>query len=191
MSLLNLFAFFTFTVYPCMPPRLLPQEYGFVDTVNAEDAASVFMSGSYVNKLAAMPSMHFGYAFCIGCVFIYESGFMRHWCRLTNRKLMLDDDASDIETPAYFKDEPTDSRRSPVARVLFLVAGVFYPTFILLCIVATANHYVLDAVAAALVVLLSYTCNKVLLNFLVLEDWLLWAWRLEKPASTTGRKTQN
>jgi hypothetical protein len=189
MSLLNLFAFFTFTVYPCMPPRLLPQEYGFVDTVNAEDAASVFMSGSYVNKLAAMPSMHFGYAFCIGCTFIYESGFMRHWCRLTNRKLMLDD-ASDIEAPTYFKEEPKDSQRSAVARVLFLVIGVLYPTFILLCIVATANHYFLDAMAAALVVLLSYTCNKLLLNFLVLEDWLLWAWRLEKPLSTTGRKTQ-
>ncbi|KAF7518981.1 hypothetical protein G7054_g13252 [Neopestalotiopsis clavispora] len=209
MSLLNMFAFLTFTVYPCMPPRLLPKEFGFIDTVNAEDAASVFMSGKYVNKLAAMPSMHFGYAFCIGCVFIYESGFMRQWCRLpflrsrsTNNRATEttpeeemaaeEQQNHDIETP-YLKttllEQPEQQRgeRSAVARVLFLVAGVCYPSFILLCIVATANHYILDAVAAAFVVLLAYLCNRVLLNFLVLEDWLLWAWRLEKPEPTTGK----
>ncbi|KAH6658104.1 integral membrane protein [Truncatella angustata] len=186
MSLLNLFAFFTFTVYPCMPPRLLPKEYGFIDTVNAEDAASVFMSGKYVNKLAAMPSMHFGYAFCIGCVFIYESGFMRQWCRITSKK--VEEIVSDEEAPEYLKvEDPVESQRSPLARILFLVFGFLYPSFILLCIVATANHYILDAIAAAFVVLLAFTCNRVLLNFLVLEDWLLWAWRLEKPEPTTGR----
>ncbi|KAK9772045.1 putative Integral membrane protein [Seiridium cardinale] len=191
MSLLNLFAFFTFTVYPCMPPRLLPKEYGFIDTVNAEDAASVFMSGKYVNKLAAMPSMHFGYAFCIGCVFIYESGFLRQWCRLSSKKADLDE-INDIETPEYLKEQPqeggSDQQRSAIARILFLVVGILYPSFILLCIVATANHYILDAVAAAFVVLLAYTCNRMLLNFLVLEDWLLWAWRLEKPEPTTGKR---
>lgn len=189
MSLLNMFAFLTFTVYPCMPPRLLPEEYGFIDTVNAEDAASVFMSGSYVNKLAAMPSMHFGYAFCIGCVFIYESGFMRQWCRLT-KKASDYEHVSDIETPDYLKEQPeggVDQQRSAIARMLFLVMGVLYPSFILLCIVATANHYILDAIAAAFVVLLAFLCNRVLLNFLVLEDWLLWAWRLEKPEPTTGK----
>lgn len=207
MSLLNMFAFLTFTVYPCMPPRLLPKEFGFIDTVNAEDAASVFMSGKYVNKLAAMPSMHFGYAFCIGCVFVYESGFMRQWCRLpclssssSTSKVELVDEAAaavshDIETP-YLKrtleiaagEEEQQLQRSPLARILFLAAGVLYPSFILLCIVATANHYILDAAAAALVVLLAFLCNRVLLNFLVLEDWLLWAWRLEKPEPTTGKR---
>jgi hypothetical protein len=228
MSLLNLFAFFTFTVFPCMPPRLLPKEFGFIDTVNAEDAASVFMSGKFVNKLAAMPSMHFGYAFCIGCVFVYESGFMRQWCRPStlwgkgrpasssssgggggtdsdDDHTLADDNSSSSsgdDTVAgsgilgYGRDDEAwkgsgrgaDRQRSPAARITYLVLGVLYPTFILLCIVGTANHYILDAVVAAFVVLISYVCNRVLLNFLVLEDWLLWALRLEKPEPTTGRR---
>lgn len=55
MTLTNWLAFSIFTVYPCMPPRLLPAEYGFVDTVRREGAESVFMKGKFVNSLAAMP----------------------------------------------------------------------------------------------------------------------------------------
>lgn len=43
-----------------MPPRLLPEEYGFLDTVRHDNAESVWMKGEVVNSLAAMPSMHFG-----------------------------------------------------------------------------------------------------------------------------------
>lgn len=43
-----------------MPPRLLPKEYGFLDTVRHDNAESIFMRGDVVNSLAAMPSMHFG-----------------------------------------------------------------------------------------------------------------------------------
>ncbi|KAK8117720.1 uncharacterized protein PG998_006001 [Apiospora kogelbergensis] len=186
MSLLNLFAFFTFTVYPCMPPRLLPKEYGFLDTVNAEDAASVWMSGNYVNKLAAMPSMHFGYAFCIGCVFVST-------CRLTMRSPPTPDSTGDdLENPRFLKqmEDSTDqeTRRSAFVRAAYLISGICYPALILLAIVSTANHYILDAVAGAFVVLISYLGNKFLMNFLVLEDWLLWALRLEKPEPTTGMK---
>ncbi|KAK7937796.1 uncharacterized protein PG986_014664 [Apiospora aurea] len=204
MSLLNLFAFFTFTVFPCMPPRLLPREYGFLDTVNAEDAASVWMSGNYVNKLAAMPSMHFGYAFCIGCVFVYESGFIRTWCRPfgSPKKLSLDDasilpptpdsSSDDLEVPRFLKQMEDageqETRRSAFVRAGYLISGVCYPALILLAIVSTANHYILDAVAGAFVVLISYLGNRFLLSFLVLEDWLLWALRLKKPEPTTGMK---
>lgn len=60
LTLMNLLAFITFTFYPTMPPRLLPEEYGFLDTVRHDNAQSVFMRGDAVNSLAAMPSMHFG-----------------------------------------------------------------------------------------------------------------------------------
>lgn len=43
-----------------MPPRLLPKEYGFLDTVRHDNAQSIWMRGDVVNSLAAMPSMHFG-----------------------------------------------------------------------------------------------------------------------------------
>ncbi|KAI3336853.1 hypothetical protein HD806DRAFT_517866 [Xylariaceae sp. AK1471] len=180
LSLSNFVAFFVFTLYPCMPPRLLPKEYGFVDTVEAEDASSVWMKGDYVNALAAMPSMHFGYAFAIGCTLIYESGFLRHLHPLGDG---VDDD---VELNGILKQESGDVPRSVASRVVLLCLGIFYPALILLAIIATANHYVLDAFAGALVVGFSFCTNRFLLNFLVLEDWLLWAWRLEKPAPTTG-----
>ena len=56
----NYIAFTTFAFYPTMPPRLLPEEYGFLDTVRHDNATSVWMKGEVVNSLAAMPSMHFG-----------------------------------------------------------------------------------------------------------------------------------
>lgn len=55
MTLTNFMAFTTFIMYPTMPPRLLPKEYGFLDTVHNEDAESLFQSGKHVNSLAAMP----------------------------------------------------------------------------------------------------------------------------------------
>ncbi|KAI1640992.1 integral membrane protein [Biscogniauxia mediterranea] len=184
ISLSNFVAFIVFVLYPCMPPRLLPPEYGFVDTVEAEDATSVWMKGDYVNALAAMPSMHFGYAFAIGCVFVYESGFLRH-LHLPN-----DLEEDDLEAKEIMVREGDDVPRSVAARVALLCFGLVYPAIILLAIIASANHYFLDAVAAVFVVIFSFCCNKFLLNFLVLEDWLLWAWRLEKPEPTTGfRKT--
>lgn len=60
LTLTNLFAFITFTFSPTMPPRLLPKEYGFLDTVRHDNAQSIWMRGEVVNSLAAMPSMHFG-----------------------------------------------------------------------------------------------------------------------------------
>ncbi|KAI0018995.1 integral membrane protein [Xylariomycetidae sp. FL0641] len=179
MSLANFVAFFVFTIYPCMPPRLLPKEYGFVDTVEAEDATSVWQKGDYVNALAAMPSMHFGYAFAIGSVLVYESGFLR---RLHLPKNM----DAELEAVELMKEKDGDVPRPAHSRIALLTIGIAYPSLILLAIISTANHYFLDAVAGAIVVTISFACNRFLLNFLPLEDWLLWALRLEKPEPTTG-----
>lgn len=164
MTLTNFFAFTTFIFYPCMPPRLLPKEYGFLDTVRHDDAQSVWQSGKYVNSLAAMPSMHFGYAFCIGCTVVYHSGVFR-------RKL-----------------EKGEAPKSIPWKLFYICLGVAYPLLILTTIVATANHYFLDAVMATLFVLLAFACNKVFYVFIPLEDWLLWALRVDKPVPSTGER---
>jgi hypothetical protein len=62
-----------------------------------------------------------------------------------------------------------------------LLVGIAYPTIILLAIIATANHFVLDAVAGAIVCGLAWTGNRVLLNFLAVEDYFLWCVRIHKP----------
>ncbi|KAF2788916.1 hypothetical protein K505DRAFT_393678 [Melanomma pulvis-pyrius CBS 109.77] len=162
MTLTNFCAFITFIVYPCMPPRLLPPEYGFLDTVRHDDAQSVWMSGKYVNTLAAMPSMHFGYSFCIGMTIIYHSGVFR-------RTL-----------------ERGESRKNMFWKMFYLALGIGYPTFILTTIVATANHYFMDALVATGFVFVSFLCNKVFYVFIPLEDLFLYIIRVEKPIPTTG-----
>ncbi|KAF2180637.1 hypothetical protein K469DRAFT_592004 [Zopfia rhizophila CBS 207.26] len=162
MTLTNFCAFMTFIFYPCMPPRLLPKEYGFLDTVRHDDAQSVWMSGKYVNTLAAMPSMHFGYSFCIGMTLVYHSGLFR-------RTL-----------------EKGESRKSLFWKLFYLAFGIGYPAFILTVIVATANHYFMDAMVATFFVFFSFLCNKVFYVFIPLEDLLLYAIRAEKPIPTTG-----
>jgi hypothetical protein len=86
MTLGNFAAFAIFTFFPCMPPRLLPKEYGFLDTVRQQNAESVWVGGNYVNQLAAMPSLHFTYAFCVGSTFLYHSGIFRRSQRGEARK---------------------------------------------------------------------------------------------------------
>ncbi|OCL03316.1 hypothetical protein AOQ84DRAFT_153368 [Glonium stellatum] len=164
MTLTNFCAFLTFILFPCMPPRLLPPEFGFLDTVRHDDAQSVWMSGKYVNTLAAMPSMHFGYAFCIGCTLVYHSGLFR-------RQL-----------------EKGEARKAWGWKLWYLLLGVGYPAFILTTIVATANHYYLDAMVATMFAGFSFLSNRVFYVFLPLEDLLLWVVRADKPAPTTGER---
>lgn len=59
--------------------------------------------------------------------------------------------------------------------------GTFYPALILLAIIATANHFILDAVAGSMVCGVAWWGNDVLLNLLVIEDWFLWVVRIDKP----------
>jgi hypothetical protein len=61
--------------------------------------------------------------------------------------------------------------------------GVFYPALILTAIIATANHFILDAVAGSMVCVTAWWGNDVLLNLLVLEDWFLCVVRIHKPES--------
>jgi hypothetical protein len=162
MTLCNLLAFTIFTAYPCMPPRLLPKEYGFIDTVRRDDAESVWMSGKFVNHLAAMPSMHFGYAFIIGCTCLYHAGAFR------------------------FLGYGYENRSARFWRWGLCVLGIAYPLGILTTIVATANHYWLDAVVAIFTATLSLLCNRVFMVFVPLEDLLLWVLRVDKPKPNCG-----
>lgn len=179
LTLTNLFAFITFTFFPTMPPRLLPKEYGFLDTVRHDNAESIWMRGEAVNSLAAMPSMHFGwsisrfrdfmltllgYAFCIGCTILFHSGIFR-------RNLIK----GEVRKTAFWK-------------FWYIFIAIGYPLMVLSAIVATANHYYLDAIMATVVATLAFFCNRVFLILLPLEDYLLWCLRLEKPIPSTGER---
>lgn len=145
-----------------MPPRLLPKEFGFHDTVRQDHAESVWVGGKNVNQLAAMPSLHFTYAFVIGCTFIYHSGI--HW--------------------------RSELQQSTFSRCLWLLAGLCYPLLVLSVIVATANHYYLDAVVALLTTSIAFFINRIWMLLLPAEAMLCWVLRLKKPVPTTGQRLE-
>jgi hypothetical protein len=105
-----------FTLLPMAPPRMLP---GFVDTLASTsgagwwggDASAPRGLGALTNQLAAMPSLHVGWAVWVAWVLVTLS--TRRWVK---------------------------------------VLAVAYPLGTTLVVVATANHYLLDAIAGALVV---------------------------------------
>ncbi|KAJ6471227.1 PAP2 superfamily-domain-containing protein, partial [Mycena vitilis] len=149
LAVSNLMVFVAFTLWPCMPLRLLPTTDGFafVDTVHTGEIASVWTTNKLCNQLATMPLLHFGYSFVIG---------------LTVATL------------------PSHSH----SRLLTLgkwILGMSYPTLVLVAIVSTANHYVLDAAAGFVVASIAWNINGVLKSLLVVEDAFFYLLRVHKP----------
>ena len=113
-----------FALVPMAPPRMLP---GFVDTLamtsNAgwwgDDASAPRGLGELTNQLAAMPSLHVGWAVWVAWVVVRLA--QRRWVRLL---------------------------------------ALAYPVVTTLVVVATANHYLLDAVAGAAVVALAVRLSR-------------------------------
>jgi PAP2 superfamily protein len=109
------FALVLYAVFPTAPPRLAG--LGIADTVT--DHAGINLNsqllGQLYNPIAAVPSLHFGYALIVGVTVAALS-----------------------------------PRRS--VRVL----GALYPLVMLFVIVATGNHFWIDAVAGGLVVVVAW-----------------------------------
>lgn len=132
----NLLAAVTFSalvihlVYPLAPPRMM---YGFVDTLRVY-GPSIYPANALdgaANQIAAMPSLHFGWALieAIAVIVVLTSGW--RW----------------------------------------LV--VIHPTLMALAIIATANHWWMDAAASALIVVAS------ILVWRVSSAWVgdrRWSW---------------
>lgn len=185
MAVCNLMAFIVFTLWPCMPPRLLSDEtvagdigtiarsFGFTDTVHGADGAvSVWTANKFCNQWAAMPSLHFGYSLLVGITIMTIPLAPQH------RR------ARSVQIPFFNQSHPQlapQVKLPPTRRLLCLLVGFLYPFTILIAIVSTANHFILDAVAGAMVCAIGWRVNGVLLNLLPFEDWFLWCLRIHKP----------
>ncbi|PKY07009.1 hypothetical protein P168DRAFT_230807 [Aspergillus campestris IBT 28561] len=183
LAMCNLLAFVVFTLWPCMPPRLLSdpnvegpegelgRSYGFVDTVHgANGTGSVWTQNRFCNQYAAMPSLHFGYSLMIGLTVMVIPLPSHHRQPIGRSRWCIR--SLGIPMPSW-------------RRLACLMVGFTYPLMILLAIVATANHFIVDAVAGALVCVLGWRFNYLLLNLLPLEDYFLWLVRIHKPEPTT------
>jgi hypothetical protein len=182
MAMCNLIAFIVFTLWPCMPPRLLSdldvpgevgkeaRSFGFIDTVHgAKGESSVWTQNRFCNQYAAMPSLHFGYSLLIGLTIMSIPLASQHSRSTTFT----------FRTP--FAGKSVHMKVPSFRRLACIAVGVAYPAIILAAIVATANHFILDAVAGAVVCVTAWYGNGVLLNLLPLEDYFLWLVRIDKP----------
>ena len=72
-----------FAFYPLLPPRLLPDRFGFEDTLRTYGGLWSFDSGAMSkisNQYAAMPSLHFAWSTWCACVLVPT--VKRTWIRL-------------------------------------------------------------------------------------------------------------
>ena len=109
------FALVGYLLFPAAPPRLA--DLGFSDTVTSATGLDLSsdLLGSLYNPIAAVPSLHFGYAVIVGVALAALA--RRTWVR---------------------------------------AIGWLYPAAMLGIIVATGNHFFLDAAAGGLVVVLAW-----------------------------------
>jgi hypothetical protein len=71
-----------FATYPLMPPRLLPDAYGYVDTLREYGGLWSFDDGAMSkvsNQYAAMPSLHFGWS--TWCALVLVPTLRSTWLR--------------------------------------------------------------------------------------------------------------
>lgn len=138
----NLLAFMILTTWRCMPPRLLPEEYGYIDVLHKKPQ-SVWANNRWQLTIAAMPSLHFGTsAFIAYCLWSFAP------------------------------------RSHRVLRCIALVC----PFAMLATILATANHFLFDAVVGVLVPFVSWRLQTIFLKLLPLEQTMFQLLRIEKPA---------
>ena len=74
-------ALVVYQLFPVAPPRLLPPEFGFVDTL-AEYSRLSYQAQStelFVNPYAAVPSLHYGWAVLVGGVLFWATSNL--WLR--------------------------------------------------------------------------------------------------------------
>jgi len=122
-----------------------------------------------------MPSLHFGYSLLVGLTIMTIPLAPEH------RR------SRSVHLPIFNNSHPDlapQIRLPSSRRFLCLALGFAYPSAILIAIVSTANHFILDAVAGAIVCAIGWKSNAILLNLLIVEDWFLWMVRIHKPVQT-------
>jgi membrane-associated phospholipid phosphatase len=74
-------ALVAFNLYPLAPPRLLPGEFGAVDTLRLFSEINYENAGFFVNEYAAIPSLHVGWnlLICLAIASCVRNPIVRFW----------------------------------------------------------------------------------------------------------------
>lgn len=171
----NIIAFIIFALFPMAPPRMI-KELGIIDTLRlSNDYSSTMLDSPLVNHFAAMPSMHFGYSFLFSFAFLFITRVHSLKC-VVKESAIYDALGSDIplSIDGYDKQSlvskgmiylpvddsvneycDTDKFCTNLVELLQFIFIISYPIMMLFSIVITGNHFVLDAIVGATVVVFS------------------------------------
>lgn len=162
MAMCNLLAFIVFTFWPCMPPRLLSDpDYTGPDAEEAKSYGFVDTVHGSDGDSSVWTSNRFCNQYAAMPSLHFGYSFL---IGLTVAAIPL-----------------RKRGRFGWRRLAIVTLGMVYPAIILTAIVATANHFVLDAVAGAAACIIAWKTSDALLNLLPLEDHFLASLRIRKP----------
>ncbi|KAH6854700.1 PAP2 superfamily-domain-containing protein [Chaetomium sp. MPI-CAGE-AT-0009] len=162
MAMCNLLAFIVFTFWPCMPPRLLS------DPTYTGEYAQEAKSFGFVDTVHGAD----------GDSSVWTTNrFCNQYAAMPSLHF-----GYSFLVGLTIAAVPLRKRGQLGWKRLAVVGiGMIYPAVILTAIVATANHYILDALAGAIACMLAWNFNDFLLNLLPLEDYFLALVRIHKP----------
>ncbi|KAK4151887.1 PAP2 superfamily-domain-containing protein [Chaetomidium leptoderma] len=162
MAMCNLLAFIVFTFWPCMPPRLL---------------SDPSYTGEYAKEAKG-----FGFVDTVhGADGDSSVWTTNRFCNQYAAMPSLHFGYSFLIGLTVAVVPLRKRGRLGWRRLAITCIGMIYPAVILTAIVATANHFILDAVAGAIACVLAWNLNDVLLNLVPLEDYFLALVRIHKP----------
>lgn len=144
----NAIAFCILTLWRCMPPRLLPEEHGFVDVLHGgSHGGSAWTSNRFQLTIAAMPSLHFGTSLYLAVCIVRFSPHA--WLR---------------------------------------AVAPLWPAAMLVTILATANHFILDAAVGMCIPALGWRLHRAAMVLLPVQDRMC-AWLgIRYPEDPYGRE---
>ncbi|KAF2103163.1 hypothetical protein NA57DRAFT_63817 [Rhizodiscina lignyota] len=160
----NWIAFTVLTLWRCAPPRLLPTEYGYLDVLHPKRMRE---------QQAELAEVVEGAVESTGSV----------WTNNSHQLTIAAMPSLHFGTSLLIGYSLL--RHSP-HRLVRLLAPL-WPLAMLITIVGTANHFVLDAVVGAMVVALGWRMNELMLSFRPMEEWMFWALRTERPKTAEKR----
>lgn len=190
--IMNIIAACSFMAYPCAPPRLFP-ELGFGDMLKDLGKTDVYTgTRRWVNPYAAMPSMHQGYSLLFATTIII---MLRSEILAQASGVEPDEEDDDIESGQAQQAKlqaPSSGLRATLttlraryqqyrvlsnstrndSRKLFYISLIplvflIYPAFMFVVIVATGNHFVLDALAGAGAMVLALALYPIVLRVIM------------------------
>ncbi|KAF2007318.1 hypothetical protein P154DRAFT_117485 [Amniculicola lignicola CBS 123094] len=153
----NFIAFVILTIYRCAPPRLMPKSYGYIDVLHPHSNATSLTPSSKAEEFSSTSiwnDNHFQLTIAAMPSLHFGTSLFLAVCMIR------------------FSPHP-----------FLRIIAPLWPTAMLLTILATANHWVIDAMVGSFVPYIGWRLSWLFATklFLAIDGWCFRACRIEKP----------